>query len=102
MNFEYVFKLSKDEALERLTALGDYLSNRPGIRAVWSQDTATIQGRYLVVNIDAKMKVDDGVVRVTGKDPGMLWRKKAVGYLTRKLGEYLDQAVPVDQLPRGR
>ncbi|MBT8492711.1 MAG: polyhydroxyalkanoic acid system family protein [Deltaproteobacteria bacterium] len=101
MNFEYPYKLSKEEARERLEALGEYLHNRHNIRPTWDGDTATIRGKYMVVKIEGKLELDDGMVRFNGKDPGMLWRKKAVKYLTGKLDVYLDPNKPVASLPRG-
>lgn len=101
MNFDYPYTgLSKDEARERLEALGDYLSNRHGISPTWSGDTATIKGKYLVVTIDGRLDLADGVVRFDGKDPGMLWRKKAIKYLRGKLERYLDPATSIASLPR--
>jgi len=101
MEFEYRYSLPRDEARERLEALGDYLGNRHGIRPSWSGDVATIKGKYLVVTIDGQMELADGVVRFTGKDPGMLWRKKAIKYLEGKLQRYLDPKTPLASLPRG-
>ena len=101
MNFEYRYSMSKEEARERLEALGDYLGNRHGIRPTWSGDTALIKGKYLVVTIDGRMELGDGVVHFKGKDPGMLWRKKATKYLHGKLDKYLDAKTPLASLPRG-
>ena len=102
MNFQYPFSLPREEARERLHALSDYLSNRHGIHAVWNGDSASIKGRYLVVSFEATMTLGDGAVQVIGKDPGLLWRKKAVKYLTGKFDKYLDKNTPVDSLPRGK
>lgn len=100
MQFEFPYSMSKDEARKRLEALCDYLGNRHGLRPEWTGDVASIKGRYTVVKIDGSMRLNDGSVEFTGKDPGMLWRKKAVSYLRGKLGKYLDPSVPVAELPR--
>jgi hypothetical protein len=102
MNFDYAYQqLSKEEARERLEALGDYLGNRHNIRPTWDGDVATIRGKYMVVKIEGKLELKDGMVHFSGRDPGMLWRKKAVKYLTGKLDKYLDPKTPVASLPRG-
>jgi len=100
MNFDFPHTFSKEDARKRLEALGEYLSNRHGIRVVWSGDKASVNGKYLVVSIEAQMTLSDKNVAVTGKDPGMLWRKKAVGYLKEKLEIYLDPKTTLESLPR--
>lgn len=103
MNFEYPFSVSHEEARTRLHALGEYLTNRHGIRVTWpSEDKAKFAGKYMVVTIDGEMTLGKGAVQVSAKDPGMLWRKKAMSYLQEKLAIYLDPATPVDKLPRGK
>ena len=100
MRIEHRHKLSRDEAKTRLEALGEYLHNKHGIRVTWSGDKATFSGKYMVVTIDGELTVDDDKVSFSGKDPGMLWRKKAQGYIEGKLEDYLDPGTPADSLPR--
>jgi len=100
MNFDFPHAFSKEDARTRLEALGQYLGNRHGIRVTWSGDKASVNGKYLVVAIEAELTLQDRQVVVRGKDPGMLWRKKAVNYLKEKLEIYLDPKTPVDRLPR--
>jgi len=101
MNFDHKHSFSPEEALERLRALGDYLTNRHGIAINWRDDSnATFKGKYLVVKIEGDFKLEDDMIRVRGKDPGMLWRKKATKYLKEKLEKYLDPSTPVDALDR--
>lgn len=101
MKFEYPYEVPRDEARVRLEALGDYLHNRHGIKVSWpSEDQAKFSGRYLVVTIDGSLTVGDGVVNFEGKDPGMLWRKRAIKYLKDKLATYLDPNTPPESLPR--
>lgn len=101
MDFEYSHDLGKDDARARLEALGEYLGNRHGIHVNWAGDTGSFNGRYLVVNIQGKLTVHDDRIHVSGKDPGMLWRKKATGYLQKKLATYLNPGTPLESLPRG-
>src|SRR5262245_8766844 len=100
MNFDFPHGFSKEDARARLEALGEYLTNRHGIRVAWSGDKASVTGKYLVVAIEAEMTVQDRAVAVIGKDPGLLLRKKAVNYLKEKLGIYLDPKTPIERLPR--
>ncbi|WP_428267730.1 polyhydroxyalkanoic acid system family protein [Haliangium sp.] len=102
MDIEYAYDLPLDDARARLEALGEYLTNRHGLRVQWSGDQATVNGKYLVVKIEGEMKLTPGRVRFSGRDPGMLWRKKAKDYLHGKLATYLDPRTPVDELPRNK
>jgi len=102
MKFDYPHALDKEDARTRLVKLGEYLQNRHGIQVSWTGDRGHFSGKYLVIHIDGDLTLADGVVRVTGKDPGFLWRRRAEDYLKRKLGSYLDPAVPLDQLPTGK
>ena len=102
MKFDYPHKLGKEVARARLLRLGQYLQNRHGIQVSWAGDKGSFRGKYLVVQIEGELTLADGVVRVTGKDPGFLWRKRAAEYLRGKLEAYLDPSVALDQLPINR
>ncbi len=100
MDFEYVYSLDKTDAKARLEALSEYLANRHGILCRWEGDRGKFSGRYLVVKIDGEMTLLEGRIEFSGKDPGMLWRRKATGYMQKKLAMYLDPATPLEELPR--
>lgn len=102
MEIDYRHSLADDEARARLKVLGEYLTNRHGINVTWAGDTGNFRGKYLVVSIEGQLMLDDGVVHVVGKDPGLLWRKQATDYLKRKLDAYLDPARPLAELPTGK
>ncbi len=85
----------------RLVALCDYLENRHGINITWNGDTASFDGKYLMIRIEGLMTLDDFRLEFKGKDPGRLWRKKAMNYLMKKLTMYLDPETPLEELPRG-
>lgn len=102
MKFEYRYDVPRDDARIRLEALGEYLNNRHGIRVSWSDDKAQFSGKYLVVNIEGELTLEDDVVKFSGKDPGLLWRKRAMKYLQDKLAQYLDPNTPVEALPRNK
>lgn len=101
MELSHSHGFDEAEARERLHALSDYMQNRHGMQVTWtSEDTLQLRGKYMVVNIDAQVTIKPGVVHVQGKDPGMMLRATAKKYVGGKLEEYLDPAVPLDQLPR--
>lgn len=104
MVIDYEHGLPLDEAKERLIVLGEYLYNRHGIDVAWNGDhsSATFKGKYMVVNIEGDLTVENGAIHFRGKDPGFLWRKKAVKYLEGKLEAYLDPGTPVAELPRDK
>ena len=101
MKFDYPHSLPQEDARSRLHRLGEYLTNRHGINVQWTGDTGSFRGKYMVVSIEGELTIGDGVVHVSGKDPGFLWRKRAVEYLKRKLATYLDPARPLQDLPAG-
>ncbi|HTE56853.1 MAG TPA: polyhydroxyalkanoic acid system family protein [Kofleriaceae bacterium] len=102
MKFDYPHRLEKEDARARLLKLGEYLKNRHGIQVTWAGDRGSFRGKYLVVHIEGDLTLGDGVVHVTGKDPGMLWRRKAMEYLRGKLESYLDPSKSVQDLPTTR
>ena len=99
MKFDYPHRLEKEDARARLHKLGEYLKNRHGIQVSWAGDKGSFRGKYLVVHIEGELVLGDGVVHMNGKDPGMLWRRKAMDYLKEKLATYLDPSCPVENLP---
>ena len=101
MKFEYPYKVPREDARVRLEALGQYLHNRHGIKVTWSDgDKAQFSGKYMLVTIDGELTIQDNQVTFSGKDPGMLLRKRAVNYLKDKLATYLNPATAPDALPR--
>ncbi|HET6613304.1 MAG TPA: polyhydroxyalkanoic acid system family protein [Kofleriaceae bacterium] len=100
MHIEHAHSFTKEDATARLRALGDYLQRKHGIRVSWSGDKASFSGKYMIVSIQGEMTVGEGRVSFSGKDPGLLWRKKATAYIENKLRTYLDPATPIDDLPR--
>src|SRR5690349_19682263 len=101
MELTHDHKFEESEARERVRALSDYLSNKHGMAVAWLDDNrAHVKGKYTVVAIDAEVSVQGGQVRVSGKDPGMLWRGPAKKYIAGKLARYLDPAQSLDSLPR--
>ena len=102
MQFDYPHTLDPQEACERLEVLGTYLRNRHGIQVHWNGREGTFKGKYLMVTIDGQMTVEDKQLRFNGKDPGRLWRGKAVKYLKEKLEIYLNPLTPVSELPTNK
>jgi hypothetical protein len=102
MKFDYPHPLSLEEARARMQALTDYLTRRHGLAVSWSGDRGTVRGKVMgMVGIDGEFLLAAGNVHVEAKDPGFLWRKKAVDYLKKKFGQYLDPARPLAELDRG-
>jgi hypothetical protein len=101
MKFDYPHSLVREEALGRLMRLGEYLHRRHGIQVSWAGERGSFRGKYLLISIEGELTLGDGVIHVEGKDPGLLWRKRAVEYLKRKLEAYLDPGRPLQDLPAG-
>ena len=101
LRIECAHDLGIEDARERIRAWGEYLSNKHGIGIEWiGDDEVKVAGKFMVVTIDATVKVEAKRVRFEGKDPGMLWRGKAKEYLERKMAMYLDPDRPLSDLPR--
>ncbi len=100
MNFNFSHQLPLEDARQRVQALSEYLSNRYGVSIHWNGNRASISGKYLVVRIDGTLIVSKDKIACEGQDPGLLWRKKATQYVQKKLGQYLDPNVPLEELPR--
>ena len=100
MRFDFNHELEFDDARTRLRALGEYLANRYGMTVQWADDSASISGKYMLVRIEGTLTVGRDQIACRGKDPGMLWRKKATDYVRKKLTQYLDPSVAVESLPR--
>ena len=100
MKFDYPHSFDLSEAKERMSALGDYLQNKYGLNVTWQDNKATFTGKFKIVTIDGTLEVSGNKVDFSGKDPGMLLRKKATSYLKDKLATYLDPSKPVDSLRR--
>jgi hypothetical protein len=91
---------SQEDARARLVALGEYLGNKHNIKVTWNGDSATVNGKYMVVAIEGSLAFQGGKAVFEGKDPGFLWRGKAKDYLASKLSDYLDPKTKLDDLPR--
>ena len=103
MEIDYKHALPDDEVKARLDALGEYLSNKHGIKVQWVDATrAKFAGKYMVVKIDGELSMGKNVVKFRGEDPGFLWRKRAVEYIEGKLASYLDPKTPLSALSRGK
>jgi len=89
MKVNHNHNLGVVEARNRVNKFGDFLAKQ-GISMNWTTDnTASVVGKYMVVNIDAVVTVSDTSVFIQGKDPGFLFRKTAEKFLKEKMEEYL-------------
>lgn len=103
MEIDYKHDLPPEDARARLGVLGEYLQNRHGIKVTWTDEgRARFQGKYMVVKIDGELRLEPGMVKFRGEDPGFLWRKKATEYIHGKLKSYLDPKTTLADLPRGK
>ena len=99
MEIDFQYALSDTDARSRLEILGEYLSNRHGIRVTWVEPKrAKFSGKYLVVKIDGELTLGEGRAQFKGEDPGFLWRSRAKDYIQGKLAKYLDPKASVADL----
>jgi len=93
MKFEMPHQLSHGEAKERMKALTGYWRKKYAVETRWTKDVARMSGSFLGVTFDATLAVGPRSIVIDGPDPGLLLRSQAVGYLHRKLDQYLAPAV---------
>ena len=98
MRIEENHSLTAEEAQQRLKLLVDGWQKKYGVAAVWSGNSVQVNGKAMGVTIDAKVTVEAGRIVADGKDPGLLLRGAAVGYLKKKFAEYFDPKVTVADL----
>lgn len=82
--------LAKGEAKQRVEKLLGYWSNKYGVSAHWSGDSAKLSGKVMGISLSADLEVREGKVDGEATDPGFLFRDKAKKYLTEKFARYLD------------
>ncbi len=99
LKFEVPHSLPKDEAKKRIELLTTYWKKH-GITATWAGDAATLVGKVMGVQFDAKLAVTDKTVGGEGTDPGMLLRGTAKKYLEGKFSTYLDPKKSVADLEK--
>jgi hypothetical protein len=100
MEIDFPYELSDQDARGRLEILGQYLSNKHGIKVTWLDPAkARFTGKYLVVKIHGELTLGGGCARFRGEDPGFLWRGRAKEYIQGKLAAYLDPRNTPDKLP---
>jgi hypothetical protein len=100
LEIQHKHAFAHEEAKARARALADYLQNRHGMTVEWASDDAfRLRGKYMVVGIEASVKVLADKIEVTGPDPGMLWRSPAKAYIAKKLTQYMDPAAVLGSLP---
>ena len=101
MEIDFQYVLSDQDARSRLEILGQYLSNKHGIKVTWVDDNrARFSGKYLLVKIEGELSLGNSRAKFKGEDPGFLWRARAKDYIQGKLAKYLDPKTPIGDLPK--
>jgi len=100
MEIDFPYVLADQDAKARLTALGQYLTNKHGIKVTWLDDTtARFSGKHLLIKIEGELKMVGGRAKFKGEDPGFLVRARAKDYIQGKLAKYLDPKNALADLP---
>jgi hypothetical protein len=99
MKFEVSHSLPKEEARKRIEKLTQYWVKH-GINSSWAGDSATLTGKVMGVQFDAKLAVTDKSVGGEGTDPGMLLRGTAKKYLEGKFATFLDPSKSLSDLDK--
>ena len=100
MEIDFPYELSDQDARGRLEILGQYLSNKHGIKVTWvDEKRARFSGKYLLVKIEGELSLGSSHAVFKGEDPGFLLRGRAKDYIQNKLATYLDPRTAPDKLP---
>jgi hypothetical protein len=89
MKVEMPHEFSVEEARHRMKDLTAYWRKKYAVESRWTKDVARMSGSFLGITFEATLAVAAHTVIVDGPDPGALLRGQAIGYLTRKLHQYL-------------
>jgi hypothetical protein len=86
------------EAQERLKLLVENWQRKYGVTATWDGPKVKVLGKAMGVEINALVSIEPNRIVAEGKDPGLLFRSAATGYLKKKFAEYFNPKVTLADL----
>ncbi len=89
MKIEVSHQLDLDEVVDRMQSLTAYWRERYDIESRWTDTVSNLAGSFLGRTFHATLSVEQRMVSLEGPDPGLVLRRQAISYVTRKLDEYL-------------
>jgi hypothetical protein len=89
MKIEVSHQLDLDEVIDRMQSLTAYWQEKYDIESRWTKTVSNLAGSFLGRTFKATLSVEPQMVALEGPDPGILLRRQAISYVTRKLDEYL-------------
>jgi len=89
MRIEVSHQLELAASIDRMQALTAYWGEKYAVESRWTNAGSTLAGSFLGTTFRATISVEQCSVVVEGPDPGILFRRQAIAYVTRKLDEYL-------------
>ena len=89
MKIEVVHALDLNEAIARMRTLTEYWRRKYTVESRWTKAVSRLAGSVLGMTFEATLSVEKGKIVFEGTDPGMLLRRQLIGYVTRKVDEYL-------------
>ena len=87
-----------EETRARLEKLCTYWETEYGVEPTWSDSGAIVSGNIMGFSFEAELTIGEKQIVVEGPPPNILVRSRVVGYIERKLDEYLDPDVELDEL----
>ena len=94
----YPHSLTREEAIARLRALTDYWDAQYRTHTDWNGHEGRISGRVLGLSFSSRFTVDQDRIHGELKVSSLAVRMGGRGYLKRKLDQYMDPAVSLQQL----
>ena len=100
MKIEESHSFTAEEAQARLKLLVESWEKKVGLKATWTGPAVNVAGSAMGVTIAADVRVEPTRIIAEGKDPGLLMRTAATGYLKKKFAEYFDPKVTLADLAK--
>lgn len=97
MKLEYPHSFTPEEAQARIRALTDYWM-KYGIQSSWRGDSAEISGKVKGVSFSGTLRLGAGALTGEVKVGFLAEKLGGRAYVERKLSEYLDPKVTLDEL----
>ena len=92
------YDCADDVALARMHALADYWLAKYKIETRWTGTKASIRGKVLKVKFDGNIAVENGSVSAEVKAGFLAEKLGGKKYVQRKVREYLDPGVSLEEL----
>ncbi|MCL2625265.1 MAG: polyhydroxyalkanoic acid system family protein [Cystobacterineae bacterium] len=100
LSLEVPHSLPPQEALQRITALVEHWYSRYGFQKNWTDNACQLKGNFMGIQLEAEIYILEDKVSGSASDPGFLLRGPAHKYLSKKMAEYLNPQLSLEEILR--